>query len=479
MNVAHIALDTDALRRIPRALALRHEILSLGSEGNEITIAMADPHDRDAIDRVRLVTGMHVRAVAAEPDTLRARLLEAYGAGAPPVSPREAYRGDEAPAVRALDDIHAAAVARGASDIHVEPSNGGGRVRVRVDGILDEVRSLEADLYAQVVSRVKLLAGMDIADRRQPQDGRYAIQSAGRSVEARVNSLPTVSGEKLAVRLLETHAQVPSLDALGMNRSVLARFRSLIRAPHGFVVVSGPTGSGKTTTLYAAMTERNVPSENLCSIEDPVEVQLPGVAQVQVNARAGVTFASALRSLLRQDPNAIMLGEIRDEETAAMAASASLSGQLILATLHANDAPRTFDRLVELGVSRPTLAAGLTGVLAQRLLRRLCRGCRIARRSGECERHFGVEPGSTVYAPAGCGACGQSGYSGRTAIFELLVPDARLRALVLAGGSACGLDGAYANPDFRPMSCEGARLLLAGETSADELGRVLSAQSAA
>ena len=479
IDVARIALEADALRRIPRSLAFQHDILSLSSEGNELTIAIPDADDRDAIDRVRLLTGMHVRALRAPRESIRTRLTEAYGDAGARFEGSGAYRGDEAPAVRALADIHTSAVTANASDIHIEPAADGGRVRERVDGILYEVRRLAPDVYAQVVSRVKLLAGMDIADRRQPQDGRYAIDVPGRTVDARVNSMPTIAGEKLAIRLLDNHARVPDFEYLGIPDRYLARFRRAVHAPHGFVVVCGPTGSGKTTTLYAAMSERNEASQNLCSVEDPVEVRIPGVAQVQINARAGVTFGAALRSLLRQDPNVIMVGEMRDEETAGMAASASLSGQLVLATLHANDAPSALERLVELGVNRYTIAAGLTALIAQRLLRRLCVHCRLPVQAGAAAAQFGIPPGAALYMPAGCERCKGGGYIGRAAIFECLFLNDALRAAISAGCSNAELARLAAASGYEPMLVEGIRRVRAGETTLEELQRVLGAESAA
>lgn len=478
IDVARIALEADALRRIPRSLAFKHDILSLSSEGNELTIAIPDAGDRDAIDRVRLLTGMHVRALCAPRESIRTRLAEAYGDTAGRFE-GAAYRGDEAPAVRALADIHSSAIAANASDIHIEPAESGGRVRERIDGILHESRRLAPEVYAQIVSRVKLLAGMDIADRRQPQDGRYAIEVLGRDVDARVNSMPTIAGEKLAIRLLDNHARVPDFEYLGMPDRYSARFRRAVHAPHGFVVVCGPTGSGKTTTLYAAMSERNDASQNLCSVEDPVEVRIPGVAQVQINPRAGVTFAAALRSLLRQDPNVIMVGEMRDEETAAMAASASLSGQLVLATLHANDAPSALERLLELGVSRYTVAAGLSALVAQRLLRRLCMHCRLPVQAAAAAAEFGISPGSALYIAAGCERCKGTGYLGRVAIFECLFLNDTLRAAISNGCSNVEFARLAAASGYEAMLAEGIRRVRAGETTLEELRRVLSCEHAA
>lgn len=456
IDVAAVALEADALRRIPRSLAVRHDVLSLFSDGNSITVALPDAADRETIERVRFATGMHVRPVQASREAIRARLNDAY---ADPAHVVPAYgSGDEAPAIRELDALHSRAANARASDVHVEPCAGGARIRQRVDGVLNEVRALPQELYAQVVSRIKLLAGMDIADRRQPQDGRYAIETSGRSIDARVSSMPTIAGEKLVIRLLDNHTRIPELHALGMPADLASQFKAAVHAPHGFIVVCGPTGSGKTTTLYAALAARNTAGENVCSVEDPVEIAIPGVAQVQVNPRAGVTFASALRAFMRQDPNAIMVGEMRDEETAAVAASASLSGQLVLTTLHSNDAPRCVERLGELGVARHTLAAGLTAVIAQRLVRRLCPGC--AGRPAQ-----------------GCGACGMTGFSGRTALFEGIFLDDAMRAAIADGASSVHLRGMALERGYVPMAVEGMRLVRARETSLDELRRVLTLEN--
>jgi type IV pilus assembly protein PilB len=468
IDLASFDPDADAVRRVPRTLALRHDVLSLSSDGNQLTIALPDVHDRDVIDRVRLVTGMHVRAYRAPREAIRAKLSVVYP------------ESDDAPAVRALDDIHDRALERAASDIHIEPTQSGGRVRQRVDGILFQARVLTPELFGQVVTRIKLLAGMDIADRRQPQDGRYAIERNGRCVDARVGSVPTILGEKLVVRLLDHQARVPTLGALGIPDTLLNRFQRVLHAPHGFVIACGPTGSGKTTTLYAAMSERNLDSQNICSVEDPVEVRIPGIAQIQVNTRAGVTFASALRAFLRQDPNVIMVGEIRDEETAAVAASAALSGQLVLATLHSNDAPKAVERLMELGVAPHTIAAGLSAVVAQRLVRRLCAVCRLPYQvSRQLAREFSIEDGLTAYRAAGCDACTGTGYMGRSAVFECLFIDDELRRLIARGASSVAIADRACSTGYEPMIVDGTRRALSGETTLDELRRVLAVDGAA
>jgi general secretion pathway protein E len=345
------------------------------------------------------------------------------------------HRADEPPAIRAVDRLHERAIAARASDVHLEPTGRGGRVRLRVDGVLRTVELLEPELFTPVLSRIKLLAAMDIAERRLPQDGRYALDRAQRRFDARVSSMPTIAGEKLVIRLLDLQAEVPTLARLGMEAPIIEAYRRVIHATHGFVIVCGPTGSGKTTTLYASLAERNVEGEHCCSVEDPVEAQLAGVAQVQVNTRAGLTFASALRAFLRQDPNVIMLGEMRDAESAAVAIAAALSGALVMTTVHAADALRAPERLAELGLERRTLAAGVTAILAQRLVRR--------------------------------------SNGGRTAIFEMLPMTDTVRGAIARGAALHELREAAAAGGYVPMREAAARLVDAGITSRDEICRVL------
>lgn len=356
-----LASDPEALRRVPAPLALGHDVLALAWDGDELHVALPEGSQSDAIDRIRFVTGTRVRATVAPREAIRARLARVYGSER---GSEHADRG-ESPVERLLDDIVAHAVDAGASDIHLEPHGGGGRVRLRVSGSMVADRSIPMPLFERVVARLKLLAGMDVADRRQPQDGRYG---AGR-VDARVASIPTRGGEKLVVRLIDSSTPL-ALDRLGMSAEMLVKFREAIRASHGCILVAGPTGSGKTTTLYAALRDLGGSALNLCSIEDPVEVLCPEVTQVQVCEKAGLTFASALRSIVRQDPDALMIGEIRDAESAHAATAAALAGHLVVSSIHAADAEGALERLVEFGVSRRTIAAGVRCVLSQRLVQR-------------------------------------------------------------------------------------------------------------
>ena len=382
-------------------------------------------------------------------------------------------RGSNPPAARAMDELHERAIRARASDIHLEPTPDGGRARQRVDGFLAEVRTFAPELFAQVVSRVKLLAAMDIADRRQPQDGRYSIAQDGRSIDARVSSMPTIAGEKIVIRLLDVHARVPSLDRLGMPNDILERYRRLVQSPHGFIVVCGPTGSGKTTTLYASLAERNVDGQHLCTVEDPVEVRMSGVAQVQVNLKAGLTFANALRSFLRADPNLIMVGEMRDAETAGVAMSAALSGQLVMTSLHASDAGRAIERLSELGIRRQALAAGLGRIVAWHLLRELCSTCRYPVALDDATASMlGVDRGATVYQADGCARCSGSGYVRPYRPVRVSSCNRELAEAIAREASSRTIAALAVGADYEPMLLDGLRRARRGETSIAELLRV-------
>jgi type IV pilus assembly protein PilB len=469
--MGHFAANPEAVARIPRALAFRYDALPLNLAGGVLSVALADPNDVETVDALRAATRLRVRPLPMARETIRQNLQAAYGESAAPSTERE--RGADSPAVRAVDLVFARAIAAHASDIHVEPTAAGGRVRLRVDGVLRELETIPSDLLPAFVSRLKLLAGMDIADRRTPQDGRCGIPFEQREIDARVASVPTIDGEKLVIRLLDGYAGSPDLSALGMPSMMLDRYRAVAHAPWGFVVVAGPTGSGKTTTLYASLTEIDASSRNVCSVEDPVEMRLRGVSQVQVNVRAGLTFPLVVRAFMRQDPNVVMVGEMRDGETASTAVSAALAGQIVFTTLHANDAPRTVDRLVELGVARHSLAAALTGVVAQRLVRTLCERCRVreAIPAGLREALGGRQ--DSWFTPAGCRACAGTGYLGRIGVYELMEIDDATRDAIATGASSVQIAQCAARAGYRSMREDAVAKVLAGSTSFEELVRVV------
>jgi type II secretory ATPase GspE/PulE/Tfp pilus assembly ATPase PilB-like protein len=476
MAAANFELPSDgaAVARVPRALAFRLDVLPLWLEAGVLAVGLADAADPEVLDALRRATRLRIKAVRMPREHIRERLAVAYG-DAPSAAPR---RTTEGPAVRGVDAMFGRAIAAHASDIHIEPHPAGGAIRLRIDGVLTALEAIPAELYNAFVSRIKLLAGMDIADKRQPQDGRLSIPFERREIDARVASMPTIDGEKLVVRLLDHHTQSCDITALGMPPPILAAYRRLLRSPWGFVVVTGPTGSGKTTTLYASLAELDAATRNVCSVEDPVEMRVAGVTQVGINPRAGVTFESALRAFMRQDPNVIMVGEMRDAQTAAVAISASLAGQLVFTTLHSNDAPRTIERLVELGVARGSLAAGVTAVLAQRLARRLCEHCRMqAPIPAAVRARFAVNQ-AQWWIPVGCGACATSGYFGRVGIYELLEIDDGLRDLIAGGASSVAIAHYATTRGYRPMFADGFAKVLRGETSFEELSRVVGGDAA-
>ena len=366
---------------------------------------------------------------------------------------------DDAPIIRMLNALLTQAAKDGASDIHIEPYERSSAVRFRVDGTLREVVQPNKALHAALISRLKIMAELDIAEKRLPQDGRISLRIGGRAIDVRVSTLPGVHGERAVLRLLDKGEAKFSLASLGMHGDTLARFSQRIAQPHGIVLVTGPTGSGKTTTLYAALGQVDTSTTNVLTVEDPVEYELAGIGQTQVNAKIDLTFAKALRAILRQDPDVIMIGEIRDHETAQIAVQASLTGHLVLATLHTNDAPSAVTRLTDMGIEPFLLSSSLLGVLAQRLVRKLCPHCR---RQGE----------DGLWHPVGCDHCGHSGYKGRTGVYELMTVDERVQALIHARAPESELIAAARGAGLRSMREDGERLVAAGITSMEELLRV-------
>ncbi|HEY1611224.1 MAG TPA: type II secretion system ATPase GspE, partial [Paraburkholderia sp.] len=369
---------------------------------------------------------------------------------------------DDAPIIRMINALLTQAAREGASDIHIEPFENACVVRFRVDGTLRDVVRPKKALHGALISRIKIMAQLDIAEKRLPQDGRITLRVGGRPVDVRVSTLPTGHGERAVLRLLEKDAQRLNLERLGMAADTLAQFDRLIGRPHGIVLVTGPTGSGKTTTLYASMSRLETATTNIMTVEDPIEYDLSGIGQTQVNERIGMTFSRALRSILRQDPDIIMIGEIRDLETAQIAVQASLTGHLVLATLHTNDAASAVTRLTDMGVEPYLLASSLLGVLAQRLVRCLCPVCKQAR----------VEEGRTTWHPVGCEKCGQSGYAGRRGVYELLAIDESISALIHRNASDADILATGRAAGMRTLREDANRWLESGVTSVEEVMRV-------
>ncbi|HJX16753.1 MAG TPA: type II secretion system ATPase GspE [Acidiferrobacterales bacterium] len=384
---------------------------------------------------------------------------------------------DDAPIVRLINALLGQAVREGASDIHIEPFESRSVVRFRIDGVLRDVLEPPQAAHGVIVSRIKIMARLDIAEKRMPQDGRITLRLAGRPVDVRVSCLPTAHGERVVMRLLDKQAGRLNLTGLGMSPEILKTLDALIHQPHGIILVTGPTGSGKSTTLYAALSQLDTKLHNIMTVEDPIEYDLDGIGQTQVNPRIELDFARALRAILRQDPDVIMIGEIRDLETAQIAVQASLTGHLVLATLHTNDAVGSVARLVDMGVEPFLVASSLLGVLAQRLVRRLCPHCRRTHvpDAAEC-RLLGIDPDEAaahpIYMPTGCEACNHTGYHGRTGIFELLIVDEPLRAQIHDGAAETRLREHARGLGMTNIRDDGMRWVRSGHTSVEEVLRV-------
>ena len=383
---------------------------------------------------------------------------------------------DDAPVIRLINGLFTQALRDGASDIHIEPFETRSVVRLRIDGTLRDLIEPARALHAAIVSRVKIMAQLDIAEKRLPQDGRIALRVAGKPVDVRVSTIPTGHGERVVLRLLDKQAGRLDLTRLGMHDAELAHMDRLIKEPHGIVLITGPTGSGKTTTLYAALSRLDATALNIMTVEDPIEYALDGISQTQVNTKIEMSFARALRTILRQDPDVVMIGEIRDLETAQIAVQASLTGHLVFATLHTNDAVSAVNRLVDMGVEPFLLASSLIGVVAQRLVRQLCQECRkaVVRDPQQLEVvDTGVVPaGGTIYTALGCAVCNQSGYRGRTGIYEMLTVDDGLRRLIHGRTSEQQLRDYAVAHGMRSLREDGSRWVVQGVTSLEELTRV-------
>ncbi len=498
-NLPEREVDGEAARLVPSYIARRHGVVPVRRAGNRLVVAIADPANVVAIDDIRLVTGLDVDLVIASPVDIARVHGMVYGGQA---DIEEILRGsveaetvrdapaeeasvehlramvEDAPIVRAVNQILAQAVLAEASDIHIEPHAHEVKVRFRVDGILQDFMAPPKAAQAALISRIKILANMDIAERRLPQDGHIHLRTQNKDLDLRVSTLPTVLGEKVVLRILDQSRTRLTLPQLGFAADLLTAWESLITKPYGLILVTGPTGSGKTTTLYTSLARINTPERNIVSVEDPVEYQIPRVNQVQVNPKVGLTFASGLRTILRQDPDVILIGEIRDRETAEIAIQASMTGHLVLSTVHTNDAPSATTRLVDMGVEPFLIASSLIGVLAQRLVRVVCGRCKEAYPApGDVVRHLGLpESGATpvqLYRGRGCDACRKTGYRGRLGVFELMTMNEGLRQLVLGGQSADRLREAAQAAGMRTLRQHGIERVLDGSTTVDEMLRVV------
>jgi general secretion pathway protein E len=489
--------DPALTARIPYAFARAHGVLAWGHDGEAAIVWLRPDATVEGIAEVRRVLNRPLVTRAVAPEAFAAELARAYNQGAAAAAlsdglaneddlarlmqelpPSEDLLGGEAqaPVIRMINALLLQALRERASDLHFEPYESRSVVRFRVDGLLHDVIEPPRALHGALVSRLKIMASLDIAEKRLPQDGRIALKLGDKQVDVRMSTLPTGAGERVVLRLLDKDSARLDLAALGMSESTLAGIDRLIREPHGIVLVTGPTGSGKTTTLYAALSRLPRGTNNMMTVEDPIEYALDGVAQTQVNPRIELTFARALRSILRQDPDVIMIGEIRDLETAQIAVQASLTGHLVLATLHTNDAASAVTRLADMGVEPYLLASSLLGVLAQRLVRTLCPACRATAAPSEGEARIvadlGLAPDTRIATSSGCAQCNDTGYRGRTGVYELLQVDDTLRRLIHDRAGEMALRDAAIRAGMRTLRADGARWIANGTTSLAELVRV-------
>jgi type IV pilus assembly protein PilB len=495
VDLATATIDPKAVAAVPAHLCRRHALIPIEQGPRSVVVAMADPLDLLAVDEIRLITGLDVEVVVASggkilnalakyqglPDSVTRAVADLgldYGALTADEEPSGAVAAIDAPIVRMVQTIITQAARQGASDIHVEPLDDTLMVRYRIDGVLHDVMTPPKSIHAALLSRIKIMASMDIGERRLPQDGRFRLEVDGREFDFRVSTMPTIWGEKVALRLLDKVGGFLSLEALGIAADTMERFLPLILSPHGMILVTGPTGSGKSTTLASVLAKINAPDKNILTIEDPVEYRIRRLNQVQVNVRAGLTFARALRHFLRQDPDIIMVGEIRDYETAEVAIHAALTGHLVFSTLHTNDAPSAVTRLVDMGVEPFLIASSVLGVLAQRLVRVICPRCKVPYHPpADAMERLGLramlDQPTVFFRGTGCEHCAHTGYRGRTGVFELLVVNESIRDLVMRRAPSTVIRQQALDQSMATMLADGLAKAAGGVTSVEEVLRVV------
>ncbi|MEO8910435.1 MAG: ATPase, T2SS/T4P/T4SS family [Gemmatimonadaceae bacterium] len=494
-----LLVSSEAHDLVSERFARRFRILPISVSASVLHIATSNPYDLDCEATLAFATSRVVRMSLAAPESIKRRIDEVYApvervgkligrtdkSLRPVMETADATENEldekeaERPVIELVDHIVGEGIAAGASDIHLEAGESGIAVRYRIDGMLKEVMVLPKAIGVPLVSRIKIMSQMDIADRLRPQGGRARVAINGARIDLRVSTLPASHGEKVVIRILDSRAALRSVESLGLDPVDGPRMQKLLEVREGLILVTGPTGSGKTTTLYAALRLLQHRGVNIITVEDPVEYRVPGIVQVQIHEKAGLTFASALRSVLRQDPDVVLIGEIRDRETAAIALQASLTGHLVFATLHTNDACSSITRLTDLGVDSAKLAGALKGVVAQRLIRRLCPACKLVANAGVPRQLVGVIPeDSMIYMPVGCRDCSMTGYSGRVAVTEVLVTTPEIERAIAGNVPPDRLLAAARRSGTRSLWGCGAAQLVGGYTSAQELVRVVEPESA-
>lgn len=495
VNISRRMLEPEVVKLIPEQLAQKYKVIPLEKHGEKIILAMADPLNVMAIDDVRITTGYDVEPAVAFENEIDDAITTYYGKGSIDKIVEDLHDDidsdldesslhilremvEDAPIVKLVNSLINQAVASRASDIHVEPREKDVRVRYRIDGVLSEVTHFTKKMQAPIISRFKIMANLDIAERRRPQDGRIQLNIEKKEVDLRVSSLPTIFGEKIVLRILDKSKGVIHLQELGMHHDILSKFRQMITSPYGIIFVTGPTGSGKTTSMYSILNDINSSEKNIITLEDPVEYTIPGVNQVQLNAKAGLTFAGGLRAILRQDPNIIMVGEVRDAETAKIAIEAAMTGHLVLTTLHTNTASSTLARLAEMGVEPFLLASSVLGIVAQRLVRRLCADCKEPYEPTQAlfeKLGLKADPENplVLFKPKGCPACGGTGYRGRLALQEVLFMSTSIKDMVTSKVNTDQIQEAAVNDGMVTLREDGIRKVVLGLTSIEEAMRAV------
>ena len=485
VDLEDYTIDIDSLKLLKADQARKLNAMPLFVIDETLTVALSDPSDVLAVDEITRATLLDVEPVLATPTAIEKALDTYYGTGEllkarssteDAVAEMQEFGGEAAAedisVVQMIDMIINQAVKTSASDIHIEPREHEVRIRYRVDGSLQEVFTPPKKLQSALISRVKILASLDIAETRLPQDGRIQHLIGDRKIDMRISTYPTFYGEKIVIRVLDVESAKISLPGLGISGETLNIYRKLITSPNGIILVTGPTGSGKTTTLYASINEINKEELNIITIEDPIEYQLPNINQGQVNPKAGVSFSTALRSILRQDPDVIMVGEIRDVDTAALAIQAALTGHLVFSTVHTNDASGAIARLLNMGVEKFLVASTLRGVVAQRLVRKLCNECAKRYRPSDTElTALGIKPSDDIIfrKPVGCMSCRKTGYQGRTGLYEILLPNQEIVNLILSGASAVDIKKAAVKAGMKTLRSQGLEKVMKGLTSLEEI----------
>ncbi len=499
INLSHFEIDATVIKLIPSEIAQKHQVIPINRTGNVLTVAMADPSNIFAIDDIKFMTGFKVEPVVAAETSIKNSINKYYDSAGLVEDIMKGFDDKDVEALREEDDnVNAAelgkaaedapvvklvnliltdAIKKGASDIHIEPYEKSFRVRYRVDGMLYDVMQPPLRLKAAITSRIKIMAQLDIAERRLPQDGRIKIKMAGKEMDYRVSTLPTLFGEKVVMRLLDKGNLQLDMTKLGFDPETLTDFETGLLMPFGMVLVTGPTGSGKTTTLYSALNRLNTVDTNIMTAEDPVEFNLPGINQVQTKAEIGLTFAAALRSFLRQDPDVIMVGEIRDYETAEIAVKAALTGHLVLSTLHTNDAPGTISRLLNMGVEPFLVSASCNVIVAQRLARRICQGCKeTVAVPPQALMSVGFSPeDAKSFKPSkgkGCQTCNDTGYKGRVALYEVMLIKDNVKEAILQGASSIELRELGRKNGMLTLREAGLQKIREGMTTVEEVLRV-------